>query len=164
MSYTPIALCSKFPGIWHSSILYYHPSGKNLKEIYHSYEVSQIQICDAHGSCAVTNSIIAYLPPYTKASWICNHATEHISENFLSVNPVYLQGNSHARTKAKHFIIQVRAAEDRKKIALLLSVSHMTEHDIVYLSSFPQHRVDHSKFIHGVRNVKGKFIICFQNK
>jgi hypothetical protein len=66
--------------------------------------------------------------------------------------------------KQKHFLTQVRAAEDRKKIALLLSLSHMTENDIVYLSAFPQHRVDQSQFIHGVRNVKGEFIICFQNE
>jgi hypothetical protein len=66
--------------------------------------------------------------------------------------------------KQKHFLVQVHAAEDRKKIALLLSLSHVTEHDIVYLSSFPQHRVDQSQFIRGVRNVNGEFIICFQNQ
>jgi len=66
------------------------------------------------------------------------------------------------------FAIQVRAAEDRKKIALLLSLSQMTERDIVYLSSLPDHavvpRVEHSQFIHSVKNVNGTFIISFQDQ
>ena len=64
--------------------------------------------------------------------------------------------------------IQVRAAEDQKKIALLLSLSQMTERDIVYLSSLPEHavvpRVQQSQFIHGVKNVNGMFIISFQDQ
>ena len=64
--------------------------------------------------------------------------------------------------------IQVRAAEDRKKIALLLSLSQMTERDIVYLSSLPDHavvpRAEQSQFIHGVKNVNGTFIISFQDQ
>jgi len=64
--------------------------------------------------------------------------------------------------------IQVRAAEDRKKIALLLSLSQMTERDIVYLSSLPEQavvpRVEQSQFIHSVKNVNGMFIISFQNQ
>jgi len=57
--------------------------------------------------------------------------------------------------------MQVRAAEDRKKIALLLSLSQMTERDIVYLSSLPEHavvpRVEQSQFIHSVKNVNDKY-------
>ena len=64
--------------------------------------------------------------------------------------------------------IQVRAAEDRKKIALLLSLSHMTERDIVYLSSLPEHevvpRAEQSQFIRGVKNANGTFIISFQDQ
>jgi hypothetical protein len=64
--------------------------------------------------------------------------------------------------------IQVRAAEDRKKIALLLSLSQMTEQDIVYLASLPEHavvrRVEQSQFIHGVKNVHGTFVISFQDQ
>jgi hypothetical protein len=64
--------------------------------------------------------------------------------------------------------IQVRAAEDRKKIALLLSLSQMTERDIVYLSSLPDHavvpRAEQPQFIHGVKNVNGTFIISFQDQ
>lgn len=63
--------------------------------------------------------------------------------------------------------IQVHAAEDRKKIALLLSLSQMTERDIVYLSSLPEHtvvpRAEQSQFIHGVKNVSGMFI-SFQDQ
>jgi hypothetical protein len=64
------------------------------------------------------------------------------------------------------FTVQIRAAEDHKKIAFLLSLSRMTEHDIVYLSSLPRHRVvppvEQSQFTHSVRDVNGKFLICFQ--
>jgi hypothetical protein len=63
--------------------------------------------------------------------------------------------------------VQVHAVEDQKKIALLLSLSQLTERDIVYLSSLPEHgvvpRVEQSQFIHSVKNVKGMFIISFQD-
>jgi hypothetical protein len=64
--------------------------------------------------------------------------------------------------------IQVCAAEDRKKISLLLSLSQMTEQDIVYLSSLPEHavvpRAERSQFIHSVKNVNGMFIISFEDQ
>jgi hypothetical protein len=60
MTYTPIALCSKLPGIWYSSIQYHHPTGRHLKEIYHSYKVSQKQICDAH---MFTNHMVVVQSP-----------------------------------------------------------------------------------------------------
>jgi hypothetical protein len=64
--------------------------------------------------------------------------------------------------------IQVHAAADRKKIALLLSLSQMTEHDIVYLSSLPEHavvpRVEQSQFIHSAKNVHGMLVISFQDQ
>lgn len=91
---------------------------------------------------------------------MCNCVIEcFICESSMSYRETAMQ-----ELKQKHFLTQAHVAEDQKKIALLLSLNHMTEHDIVYLSSFPQHRVDQSQFIQGGRNVKGEFIICFQNE
>ncbi|XP_021930400.1 coiled-coil domain-containing protein 77-like isoform X2 [Zootermopsis nevadensis] len=56
--------------------------------------------------------------------------------------------------------LQIRAAEDHKKIAFLLSLNRMTEHDVLYLSSLPQHRivprVERSQFNHNVRDMNGR--------